>query len=228
MTGLTDVRDRTLTMLRALGVDPDDKRMRAVERYVRWVDGQISAAHIDGRALEHEVAGGHEMVVEHDTRYGGSVYNAVCHEAPGADCRLICTVPGCEEHPEIQWDIRGPHHLHVSDPDDAVDPALHARRRLLPGRGVARQRRRRDRRPRRRRSRQLRDRPVPHQARVDRPRRRVAPNRPAGDTLVNHRRNVSIGVLPGAPARRDRPPPCHGPRPLPATRRQKPLPPGGV
>ena len=61
MTCLTDVRDRTLTMLRVLGVEPDNRRMRTVERYVRWVDGQISAAHIDGRALEREVAGGHEI-----------------------------------------------------------------------------------------------------------------------------------------------------------------------
>ena len=33
MTGLTDVRDRTLTMLRALGVEPDRKQMRTVEKY---------------------------------------------------------------------------------------------------------------------------------------------------------------------------------------------------
>lgn len=44
MTGLTDVRDRTLTMLRALGIEPDRKQMRTVEKYVRWVDGQISTA----------------------------------------------------------------------------------------------------------------------------------------------------------------------------------------
>ena len=33
MTGLTDVRDRTLTMLRALGIEPDPKQMRTVEKY---------------------------------------------------------------------------------------------------------------------------------------------------------------------------------------------------
>lgn len=31
MTGLTDVRDRTLTMLRALGIEPDPGQMRTVE-----------------------------------------------------------------------------------------------------------------------------------------------------------------------------------------------------
>ena len=44
MTGLTDVRDRTLTMLRALGVELDRKQMRTVEKYVRWVAGMDSAA----------------------------------------------------------------------------------------------------------------------------------------------------------------------------------------
>ena len=120
MTGLTDVRDRTLTMLRALGVEPDNRQMRTVERYVRWVDGQISAAHIDGRALERETAGGHEIVVEHDTGYGGSVYAVACREPAGADCRLACTVRDCEDSAKIRHDARGPHHLHVSDPDDAV------------------------------------------------------------------------------------------------------------
>ena len=33
MTGLTDVRDRTLTMLRDLGIEPDRKQMRTVEKY---------------------------------------------------------------------------------------------------------------------------------------------------------------------------------------------------
>ena len=61
MTGLTDVRDRTLTMLRALGIEPDRKQMRTVEKYVRWVDEQISTAHIDGRVMDREVARGHEM-----------------------------------------------------------------------------------------------------------------------------------------------------------------------
>ena len=37
MTGLTDIRDRTLVMLRALGVEPDAKQMRTVEKYARWV-----------------------------------------------------------------------------------------------------------------------------------------------------------------------------------------------
>ena len=66
MTGLTDVRDRTLTMLRALGVEPDVRQMRTVEKYARWVDQQVSEAHIDGRAMDREIAGGHEMVVTHD------------------------------------------------------------------------------------------------------------------------------------------------------------------
>ena len=55
MTGLTDTRDRTLVMLRALGVEPDGKQMRIVEKYVRWVDEQISTAHIDGRAMDREI-----------------------------------------------------------------------------------------------------------------------------------------------------------------------------
>lgn len=55
MTGVTDVRDRTLTMLRALGVEPDGRQMRVVEKYVRWVDQQIMDAHIDGRDLEDEI-----------------------------------------------------------------------------------------------------------------------------------------------------------------------------
>lgn len=55
MTGLTDIRDRTLTMLRALDVDPDDREMRVVERYVRWVDAQITDACIKGRELDAEV-----------------------------------------------------------------------------------------------------------------------------------------------------------------------------
>ena len=120
MTGLTDVRDRTLTMLRAVGVGPDRKQMRTVEKYVRWVDEQISAAHIDGRALERETAGGHEIVVEHDTLLGGSVYKVACHAPAGANCRLGCTVQDCEDRTRILRDDRGPHHLHVSDPDDAV------------------------------------------------------------------------------------------------------------
>ena len=61
MTGLTDIRDRTLVMLRALGVEPDVKQMRTVEKYVRWVDQQVSEAHIDGRAMDREIAGGHRL-----------------------------------------------------------------------------------------------------------------------------------------------------------------------
>ena len=70
MTGLTDVRDRTLTMLRAVGIEPDRKQMRTVEKYVRWVDGQISTAHIDGRVMDREVARGHEMTVTHNPIHG--------------------------------------------------------------------------------------------------------------------------------------------------------------
>lgn len=101
MTGLTDIRDRTLVMLRALGVEPDGKQMRTVEKYVRWVDQQVSDAHIDGRAMDREIAGGHEMVVTHDC--GGAVYTAVCRERDGADCRLVCG-EACEEWPAITRD----------------------------------------------------------------------------------------------------------------------------
>lgn len=44
-------------MLREVGVVPDRRQMRIVERYVRWVDDVVSAAHIDGRAMDAEVAG---------------------------------------------------------------------------------------------------------------------------------------------------------------------------
>ena len=92
MTGLTDIRDRTLVMLRALGVEPDAKQMRTVEKYARWVDQQVSEAHIDGRAI----AGGHEMVVTHDGDV--AIYTPVCHEPYGANCRLVCA-EGCEGRP---------------------------------------------------------------------------------------------------------------------------------
>lgn len=101
MTGLTDIRDRTLVMLRALGVEPDDRQMRTVEKYVRWVDGQVSDAHIDGRRMDAEIAGGHEIVVTHDCDV--AVYTAVCHEPHGAVCRLVCG-EGCEELPAITRD----------------------------------------------------------------------------------------------------------------------------
>ena len=80
MTGLTDIRDRTLVMLRALGVEPNVGRMRTVEKYVRWVDRQVSDAHIDGRAMDREIAGGHEMVITHDC--DGAVYTAPCATSP--------------------------------------------------------------------------------------------------------------------------------------------------
>ena len=107
MTGLTDVRDRTLTMLRAVGVEPDPKQMRTVEKYVRWVDGQISTAHIDGRAMDRAITGGHEMVVTHDGDV--AVYTPVCHEPHGANCRLICA-EGCTYYSGIAHDSEGPFH----------------------------------------------------------------------------------------------------------------------
>lgn len=105
--GLTDIRDRTLTMLRALGVEPDQRQMRAVEKYVRWVDQQVSDAHIDGRAMDREIAGGHEMIVTHDC--DGAVYTTACHESHGAGCRLICG-DGCEDWPDITHDSEGTSH----------------------------------------------------------------------------------------------------------------------
>ena len=110
MTGLTDVRDRTLTMLRAVGVEPDRKQMRTVEKYVRWVDGQISTAHIDGRVMDREVARGHEMTVTHDPYMGGAEYTVTCHEREGADCRLVCE-QGCDEWSTVRRDEHGPFHL---------------------------------------------------------------------------------------------------------------------
>ena len=107
MTGLTDTRDRTLVMLRALGVEPDGKQMRIVEKYVRWVDEQISTAHIDGRAMDREIAGGHEMVVTHDCDV--ATYTPVCHEPCGANCRLICA-EGCTHYSGIAHDSEGPFH----------------------------------------------------------------------------------------------------------------------
>ena len=107
MTCLTDVRDRTLTMLRALGIEPDPKQMRTVEKYARWVDQQVSEAHIDGRAMDRAIAGGHEMVVTHDC--GGAIYTPVCHEPHGANCRLICA-EGCTYYSGIAHDSEGPFH----------------------------------------------------------------------------------------------------------------------
>ena len=101
MTGLTDIRDRTLVMLRALGVEPDGKQMRIVEKYARWVDQQVSEAHIDGRAMDREIAGGHEMVVTHDCDV--AIYTPVCHEPHGAVCRLVCG-EGCEDWPAVTRD----------------------------------------------------------------------------------------------------------------------------
>ena len=105
--GLTDIRDRTLTLVRALGVEPDDRQMRIVEKYARWVDQQVSDAHIDGRAMDREIAGGHEMIVAHDG--GGAIYTTVCHESHGADCRLVCG-DGCEDWPDITRDSGGAFH----------------------------------------------------------------------------------------------------------------------
>ena len=107
MTGLTDTRDRTLVMLRALGVEPDAKQMRTVEKYARWVDQQVSEAHIDGRAVDHAVAGGHEMVVTHDDDI--AIYTSVCHERDGANCRLVCA-EGCTYYSGIAHDSEGPFH----------------------------------------------------------------------------------------------------------------------
>ena len=122
MTGLTDVRDRTLTMLRALGIEPDRKQMRTVEKYVRWVDGQISTAHIDGRVMDREVARGHELTVTHDPYMGGADYTATCHEREGADCRLVCE-QGCDEWSTVRRDEHGPFHLVNDDPAD--EPVQH-------------------------------------------------------------------------------------------------------
>ena len=123
MTGLTDVRDRTLTMLRAVGVEPDPKQMRIVEKYVRWVDGQISTAHIDGRVMDREVARGHEMTVTHDPYMGGAEYTVTCHEPPGADCRLVCADDDCEQWAAILRDVTGPYHVVNDDPAD--EPVQH-------------------------------------------------------------------------------------------------------
>ena len=123
MTGLTDVRDRTLTMLRALGIEPDPKQMRTVEKYVRWVDGQISTAHIDGRVMDREVARGHELTVTHDPYIGGADYTVTCHEPPGAGCRLVCE-QGCGEWSTVRSrDEHGPFHLVNDDPAD--EPVQH-------------------------------------------------------------------------------------------------------
>ena len=107
MTGLTDVRDRTLTMLRAIGVEPDDWQMRVVEKYVRWVDQRMSEAHIDGRAMDREIVGGHEMAVTHDDDI--AIYTPVCHEPYGANCRLVCG-EGCEEWADVIHDGDGLFH----------------------------------------------------------------------------------------------------------------------
>ena len=107
MTGLTDIRDRTLVMLRALGVEPDVRQMRIVEKYVRWVDQQVSEAHIDGRAMDRAITGGHEMVVTHDGDV--AVYTPVCREPHGANCRLICA-EGCTYYSGIAHDSEGPFH----------------------------------------------------------------------------------------------------------------------
>ena len=117
MTGLTDVRDRTLTMLRAVGVEPDPGQMRTVEKYARWVDGQISTAHIDGRVMDREVARGHEMTVTHDPYMGGAEYTVTCHEPPGADCRLVCE-QGCDEWSTVRSREHGPFHIVNADPTD--------------------------------------------------------------------------------------------------------------
>ena len=122
MTCLTDVRDRTLTMLRALGVEPDRKQMRTVEKYVRWVDGQISTAHIDGRVMDREVARGHEMTVTHGPRMGGAEYTVTCLEREGAGCRLVCE-QGCDEWSTVRRDEHGPFHLVNDDPAD--EPVQH-------------------------------------------------------------------------------------------------------
>ena len=122
MTGLTDVRDRTLTMLRALGIEPDPKQMRTIEKYVRWVDGQISTAHIDGRVMDREVARGHEMTVTHGPRMGGAEYTVTCLEREGAGCRLVCE-QGCDEWSTVRRDEHGPFHLVNDDPAD--EPVRH-------------------------------------------------------------------------------------------------------
>ena len=122
MTGLTDVRDRTLTMLRALGIEPDPKQMRTVEKYARWVDQQISTAHIDGRVMDREVARGHEMTVTHGPRMGGAEYTVTCLEREGAGCRLVCE-QGCDEWSTVRRDEHGPFHLVNDDPAD--EPVQH-------------------------------------------------------------------------------------------------------
>lgn len=44
MTGLTDIRDRTLVMLRALGVEPDGKQMRTPDESRRLGIALVCAA----------------------------------------------------------------------------------------------------------------------------------------------------------------------------------------
>ena len=122
MTCLTDVRDRTLTMLRAVGVEPDRKQMRTVEKYVRWVDGQISTAHIDGRVMDREVARGHEMTVTHDPYMGGAEYTVTCLEREGAGCRLVCE-QGCDAWTTVVREFTGAYHVVNDDPAD--EPVRH-------------------------------------------------------------------------------------------------------
>ena len=81
--------------------------MRAVEKFARWVDQQVSDAHIDGRAMDREIAGGHEMIVHHDS--GVAIYATACHESHGAGCRLICG-EGCEDWSDITHDSEGAFH----------------------------------------------------------------------------------------------------------------------
>ena len=61
----------------------------------------IVEAHIDGRAVDRAIAGGHEMVVTHDGDV--AIYTPVCHEPHGAVCRLVCG-EGCEDWPAVTRD----------------------------------------------------------------------------------------------------------------------------
>ena len=64
-------------------------------------------AHIDGRAMDRAIAGGHEMVVTHDGDV--AIYTPVCREPHGANCRLICA-EGCTHYSGIAHDGEGPFH----------------------------------------------------------------------------------------------------------------------
>lgn len=143
MTGaacLTDIRDRTLTMLRALGVDPDGRQMRVVERFVRWVDEQIASAHLDGRAMDREVTGcavpdPRAAALGRDLEHARGLVARLWEEV-AAHRRDDCQGRGCAihhptDHPMREWPTSWrpdrrvvervcPHGVGHPDPDDAA------------------------------------------------------------------------------------------------------------